>query len=92
MYNIIKNYIDNMSISDFNKLALKNDIVFSYEELNFSYEFIKNNWIDVLSNIDDFSIEKYKNNFSNENYEKICKLCNILYDKYGAFLKKKVSF
>lgn len=87
MFNMIKNYIDKMSISEFNKLALNNDIVFSYEELSFSYEFVKNNWFNVLENISDFDLSMYKDKFSDENYNKICKLFKSLYDKYHIFLK-----
>lgn len=89
MYNVIKNYIDGMSISNFNKIALNNDIVFSYEELSFAYEFIKNNWFIILSDIDNFNMESYKDKFSKENYDKISRLFNDLYNKYGILLNKK---
>ena len=71
MVNLIAMYINNMSIDDFNRMALEQGINLSNDELEFSYNFIKDNWLDVFNDYDSFDFSKYKNKYSNENYEKI---------------------
>ena len=87
MVNLIAMYINNMSIDDFNGMALDQGINLSKSELDFSYSFIKDNWLDVFNDYDSFDFSKYKNKFSNENYEKICKLIDDMYSKYGHLVK-----
>lgn len=87
MVNIIATYINNMSIDDFNKMALDQGINLSKSELDFSYNFIRDNWLDVFNDYDSFDFSKYRNKFSNENYGKICKLIDDMYAKYGHFVK-----
>lgn len=87
MVNLIAMYINNMSINDFNGMALEQGIELSKEELDFSYNFIKDNWLDVFNNYDEFDFSKYKNRFSNDNYKKICMLIDDMYAKYGHLVK-----
>ena len=87
MINFIAMYINNMSINDFNNMALQQGIELSDKELDFSYNFIKDNWLDIFNNYDSFDFSKYKNKFSNDNYEKICKLIDDMYAKYGHLIK-----
>lgn len=87
MFNVIKKYIDNMSIDDFRSLALKNDIIFNNDELSFSYKLVKTNWFNILENIDDFDLSIYQDKFSKDNYDKLCKLFKVMYDKYSIYLK-----
>lgn len=87
MVNLIAMYINNMSINDFNEMALKQGITLSKSELDFSYNFIKDNWLEIFNNYDEFDFSDYKNKFSDENYEKICKLIDDMYAKYGHLVK-----
>ena len=54
--------------------AINNNIYLSNDELNFTYEFIKKNWQEVIKNPSNLHLEKYKEIFSNENFSKIEKL------------------
>ena len=49
----------NMSIDDFNGMALDQGINLSKSELDFSYNFIKDNWLDVFNDYDSFDFSKY---------------------------------
>lgn len=76
MLNLIEPYIKNMSKSDINNFALKNNIKLNNNELEFIYNFIKNRYKEVLNNPNNFSLARYKSNFSNENFVKINGLVN----------------
>lgn len=87
MFNLIEKYISNMSISDFNNMALLKDIHFSPSELEFAYGFIRSKWKDVLSNNESFNLSMYKGYFSEDNFNKISQLLKDAYLKYGHYLK-----
>lgn len=76
MINIIEPYINNLTKEDINSFALKNNIILNNNELEFIYNFIKTRYKEVLSNPNNFSLARYKNNFSNENFVKINGLVN----------------
>lgn len=76
MLNIIEPYINNITKNDINSFALKNNINLTNNELEFIYNFIKTRYKEVLNNPNNFSLTKYKNNFSNENFVKINGLIN----------------
>lgn len=76
MLNIIEPYINNITKNDINSFAIKNNINLSNNELEFIYNFIKTRYKEVLNNPNNFSLSKYKNNFSNENFVKINGLIN----------------
>lgn len=86
MYFIVKRYVDNMSIHDLNNMAISKGIGLSKVELEFSYEFIKKNWMNVLSNKGLFDIDKYKSKYSEENFNKIKSLYKEMLLKYGMYL------
>jgi len=71
LLNVIEPYINNITKEDINNFALKNNINLNKNELDFIYNFIKTRYKDVLMNPNNFSLVKYKNNFSNENFIKI---------------------
>jgi predicted nucleotidyltransferase len=75
-----------MSIHDLNNLAISNGIGLNQEELEFSYSFIKKNWMSILSNKGLFDIDKYKSKYSEENFNKIKILYKELLLKYGMYL------
>lgn len=69
--NIIDLYISNLRKDDIILFGEKNGIRLSDHELDFTYNFIKNNYKEVLRNKDSFDFSKYKKEFSEENYLKI---------------------
>lgn len=87
MINLVSMYINKMSLNDFNSMALDQGIKLSEDELVFSYNFIKNNWLEIFNNYDNFDFSMYKNKFSEENYKKICILIDDMYSKYGHLIK-----
>lgn len=80
-------YINNMTMEQFNSMALDNGIKLSKNELEFSFNFIKNNWKEVLANQDSFDLSMYKDKFSDDNYKKIEELISVLKEQYGHLLK-----
>lgn len=79
---IIDLYVRNMSVSNVRDFAYKNDIALSDEETDFVYNFIKNNYREVIKNRDSFDFSAYKEKFSEENFQKIEKLIK----KYISYL------
>lgn len=86
MYNLIERYINKMNIEDINNFAKSKNINLSNEELSFTYNFIKKNYQDMLKNPQVFSLDRYKNNYSIENYNKINKVYEEYKNKYYRFL------
>ena len=80
-------YINNMTMEQFNSMALDNGIKLSKNELEFSFNFIKSNWTEVLANQDSFDLSMYKDKFSDDNYKKIEELISVLKEQYGHLLK-----
>lgn len=68
---IIDLYVKNLKKEDILLFAQKNDINLSDNELDFTYDFIKNNYREAIQNKDTFDLSAYRNRFSSENYEKI---------------------
>ena len=86
MYNIIEKYINNMKMEDVANFAHNKGINLSNEELVFTYDFIKNNYKNILSNPKLLNLDRYKNNYSKENFEKISKVFNEYFQKYSHYL------
>lgn len=86
MFNMIERYMNNLKKDDINRFALKNNVNLSEEELNFTYAFVIKNWKMILSNPSSFNLERYKDKFSNENYQKINRLIKEYLTRYQAFL------
>lgn len=86
MYVLIERYINNLDIYDLNNLAISKEIFLSPEELDFSYKFIKQNWQTILVNHGIFDIDKYRGQFSEENFIKIKGLIKEYSMKYGHYL------
>lgn len=70
-----------------NNFAISKGIFLNEQELNFTYDFIKKNWEQVIRNPQLLHLERYQNNFTPENFIKIQKLFNEYSAKYQAFLK-----
>jgi len=80
--NIIDLYVSNLRKDDIMIFAKKNDINLSDSELDFIYNFIKNNYKEAIRNKDNFNLDEYKEKFSEENFYKIEKLLK----KYISYL------
>ena len=86
MFNLIEKYINKMTLEDVNNFALSKNVHLSDKELIFIYGFIKKNYKEVLSNPSMLDIDRYKNNFSEENFPKVKKVILEYYSKYKNYL------
>ena len=87
MYTIIEKYMKRLTIEDVNKFALSKNCHLSEEELNFTFIFIKKNWHEILSNPAVFDINRYKNHYSPENFEKVKQVYTEYFQKFAQYLK-----
>lgn len=71
---LIKNYINKLTIQDINALAIKQDIHLTDQELNYIYNQIKNHYQDFLYGDANYLMNDLKQNISENNYQKIQKL------------------
>lgn len=86
MFNLISRYMDKITMDDVYNFALKKNINLNEEELSFTYEFIKKNWNQILSNPNLLNLDRYKDKYTIENFSKIKQLFNEYYSKYHRFL------
>ena len=86
MYNIIERYMSMLKKEDINNFATKKNVFLSEDELDFTYEFLKKNWQDILKNPNVFDINRYKNQFSEENFYKVKKIFDEYYQKFKSFI------
>ena len=81
MFQLIKNYVNRMTPEDVLKFSQKNGIFLNESELDFTYRFIKKNYEALYAN-PNIDLSKYKDNYSEENYNKIMKLISEYKAKY----------
>lgn len=81
MFQLIKNSISNMTKEDIVKFTQKNGIFLSESELDFTYRFIKKNYEALYAN-PNVDLSKYKENYTEENYQKMMKLIAQYKSKY----------
>ena len=86
MNNLIKYYINKLTIKDVSNFAISKNIHLSNDELNFTYNFIKNNYEEIFIYKKNFNIDKYKNYFSEENFPKIKTLLTEYLIKFNNYL------
>ena len=86
MTNLIKKYIDKLTIEDIKNYSLKNNIILSQQELIFIYDIIKNDYNKLLSNDYEEILDKLKNNLSTDNYYKVTNLFLKYKKEYGHLL------
>ena len=84
MNNLIKNYVSKMTKEQVASFALMHSIILTPKELDFTYKFIKEKYNDILSS--SFNIDAYKNQYSEDNFNKIKALFNEYSTKYKSFL------
>lgn len=83
---LIIKYINNLTEADINKFALDNNIVLSNSEINTVYKAIKHDWKTLLYGDYKIVLNKYKDNLTSSNLEKIEKLIILYKDKYSSYL------
>ncbi len=86
MFNIIERFINNMTKDDVNNFAISKNIHLSESELDYTYDFIKKNYKSMLQNPKLFNIERYRNNYTEENFTKISKVYQEYFQKYASYL------
>ena len=86
MYNIIERYMNMLKKEDVNNFAIKKNVFLSESELDFTYEFLKKNWQDILKNPNVFDINRCKNQFSEDNFYKVKKIFDEYYQKFKSFI------
>lgn len=82
MNNLVSNYVKIMKKEDIIAFARKNHLIVSDQEINFVYNFIKNNYQTYLNNPNSFDLSQYKDKFSKENYD----FLNNLINKYKRMI------
>lgn len=82
---LIKNYIDNLDIKALKEFGIKNNINLSDNELNFVYNMIKENVMDILKDEKPY-LEILKKNINNNDYLKIEDLVSFYKNKYKGYL------
>lgn len=85
MFNIVSKFIEKMDIDSVNNFARSKNINLSNEELDFTYNFIKKNYSNILKSNSLFDIDRYKSRYSEENFNKIKKVYTEYYSKYNKF-------
>lgn len=86
MYNIIELYINKLRKEDVSNFAVSKSVYLSNEELDFTYDFIKKNWKDIVKNPNLFDIYRYKNKYTPENFNKIKKVFQEYLQKFRNYL------
>jgi len=77
-------YIDKININDVNMFLCSNNINLNNKELNFIYDYLKNNYELILQE-DLKTFKEIKNNLKEDNYNKLYEL----YKKYKSIYKIK---
>ena len=85
--NLIRNYVSKLTREQVTSFALMHNIVLSNEELEFTYNFIKNNYENILNNYESLNLEQYKHYYTVDNFEKIKILFYEYSNKFKPFLK-----
>lgn len=86
MENMIKNYIDKLSINDINRFAINNNINLNNDELNIIYKYIKNDWKTIIYGNYSYILNDLKNKINSSNYNKIEQLFYKYKSKYQNLL------
>ena len=76
-----------LSLNDIFTFASKSNIKLSNEEAQFILSFLRSNWYSLLKNQDISILDKYKDNFSPENFKKIKDNLLLYKNKYGRLFR-----
>lgn len=86
MFNIIERFMEKITKDDINNFALSKNINLSESELDFTYTFVKKNYKDILGNPKLLDLDRYKNNYTKENFSKITKVFQEYSQRYSNYL------
>lgn len=86
MHFLIEKYINNMTKEDIKSFAIQKGANLSDNELDFTYNFIKTNYKNILNNPKLLDIDRYKSNYTKENFEIISKVFQEYSKKYSHYL------
>ena len=78
--------MNKLKLEDISNFATNKGITLSENELVFTYEFIKKNWESILGNPKLFNIDRYKSNYTPDNFIKIKKIYKEYLQKYSNYL------
>lgn len=78
--------MNKLKLEDISNFATNKGINLSENELVFTYEFIKKNWESILGNPKLFNIDRYKSNYTQDNFIKIKKIYKEYLQKYSNYL------
>lgn len=87
LYNLVESTINKLSLNDIFTFASKSNINLSNEEAQFILSFLRSNWYSLLKNQDISILDKYKDNFSPENFKKIKDNLLLYKIKYGRLFR-----
>ena len=86
MFGMIDNFMKGITKEDVNKFAKSKNVFLDDDELTFTYDFVKKNYKEMLKNPSLFKIDRYKNKYKGNNFEKIKKVYIEYFSKYKRFL------
>ncbi len=87
LYNLVESTINKLSLNDIFNFASKSNINLSNEEAQFILNFLKSNWYILLKKQDISVLDKYKDNFSSDNFTKIRDNLLMYKNKYGRLFR-----
>lgn len=85
MKNLIKNYIDKLTIDKLKDLSLKNNINLTNNELEYLLNLVKNNFDDILINENKY-LKLVESNINKEAFIKIKELFIYYKNRYKGYL------
>ena len=83
---MIKNYVNKLTKEQITSFALMHNILLSPSELDFTYNFVKSNYEEVIQNYDSINLDQYRSYYSEENFTKIKALFKEYSEKFKPFL------
>ena len=86
MEQVIKSYIDKLSISDIKRYSINNNIDLNNDELNLIYRYIKNDWKTIIYGNYSSILNDLKNKIDINKYYKIEQLFYKYKSKYQNLL------
>ena len=86
MDNVIKKYIDKLTINDINRFAVSNNIYLNSNELDIIYKYIKNNWKAIIYSNYNSVLNDLKSKIDINKYNKIEQLFHKFKSKYQNLL------
>lgn len=84
--NLIKNYVDKLTIKDIDAFALKNEVILSSSEKENILKIIKNNWYDLIYGDYEEILSSNRNSVSEDTYSKILILAQEYKKRYQSLL------